>query len=149
MTDERKKQLFPDFAIQYAKQLDPEKYGSIANAEELFEILQYYPEDKDSIINKAEQMNDSDWEEFGVQIDYAKNGMKFKAIYLNELQKFKSGGKTCKCGCKMVMTKEQGGKLSSKCACGCKVKKKQTGGNIETLPEKPSILRKGCKIKKK
>lgn len=41
--------------------------------------------------------------------------------------KYAKGGKTCSCGCKMVLSKEAGGKLKSTCACKCGGKMKKKG----------------------
>jgi hypothetical protein len=34
MTDEKKKELFPFFALVYSRQLNPEKYGAVESYEE-------------------------------------------------------------------------------------------------------------------
>lgn len=131
MTDERKKELFPFFALAYSRQIDPGKYGAVENYEEWSKILDENPEDVDKISEAATQLTDEQWAQ--IESDYtqetteatptAKKGGKLK--HLKKLQGYKSGKKMtkkCTCGCDMVAKKMKGGKMILKCSCGCKGK---------------------------
>lgn len=115
-------------------------------------------------------MSDEDWDALDQQYTEQSKASEDPVISAKKgakLMKLKNAAKKCKCGCEMITSKAEGGKLVSKCACGCntakkekcgeinkkidKVKvsinKKQTGGDIE----KPSstVEKKGGKIKPK
>ena len=133
ITEEKKKELFPFFALIYSQQINPEKYGAVESFEEWSKILDENPEDVDKITQAATQLSEEQWEK--IQVDYeteqtdtipegpviAKKGAKLNN--LQRLQSYKKGKKVtkkCACGCDMVSTKGKGGKIISKCSCGCK-----------------------------
>lgn len=134
MTDEKKKELFPFFALIYSQQIDPEKYGAVESYEEWSKILESSPEDADKIIEAAALRTDEQWTK--IETDYSeestetvsptlvKGGTKIE--HLKRLQSYKKGKKLtkkCACGCDMVPKKMKGGKMVLKCSCGCKGKK--------------------------
>lgn len=152
MTDERKQELFPYFAFMYSQQLNPEKYGNSKSIDEWAELVQNNPEDIQTITAAASKLSDEDWNSLDQeytnqqnsasenQTQYAKKGAKLK-----KLQEYKHGGKKCKCGCDLVMVKEEGGKISNVCSCKCggKMKTKhQEGGVVQAndLNEKVTKL---------
>lgn len=141
MTEEKKKELFPFFALAFSQQLDPEKYGAAGSYEEWSSILEKNPEDVDKISEAAAQLTDEQWSQ--IEIDYtqeeaapkdltkiAKKGTKLN--YLKKLRSYKKGDpasykkgasvRKCSCGCNLIPSKEKGGKMSYKCSCGCKLK---------------------------
>lgn len=129
MTDDKKKELFPFFALMYSQQLNPEKYGAVGSYEEWAQLLEQSPEDVEQISSATSQLTDEDWVQ--LEADYntrqggeetlvAKKGAKLN--HLKELQQYKKGKKMtkkCSCGCDMVVKKMAGGKMVSKCSCGC------------------------------
>ena len=135
MRDDKKKQLFPFFAYIYSQQIDPEKYGKVESYEEWSKVLDENPNDMERITNAAAELSDEEWSALEQQfaqaseVQKAENGAK-----LDNLRKLKKGGKVqtkkkCSCGCDLIMTKGEGGKMTSRCACGCSVKK-ENGGSI-------------------
>ena len=58
MTNEKKKELFPFFALLYSKQLNPEKYGSIENLEEWSKALESSEEDVNKVVAAASELSD-------------------------------------------------------------------------------------------
>ena len=138
MNNEEKKALFPFFAYQFSQKMNPEKYGATSSIEEWSQLLQENEADANTIIAEAEKLTDEDWNELNKQyseqqanekleeVQYAAKGAKLK-----KLSSMKS--KKCKCGCSMITTKEEGGKLSMKCSCGCGIKKNQEGGEIASI----------------
>lgn len=153
MTEEKKKELFPFFAYLYSQQLNPEKYGATSSIEEWSQLLKENEEDINAIVQSAENLSDEEWANIEKQYSatqasdsaeqtmYAKKGAKLK-----KLSAMKS--KKCKCGCAMITSKEEGGKLSMKCSCGCSMKKKEEGGKIEDKKEVNPKLAKLQKLKK-
>lgn len=135
ITDEKKKELFPFFALAYSQQLDPEKYGAVESYEEWAGLLEKSPEDVEKITAAASQLTDEQWGQ--IELDYksetesadvptAKKGVKID--HLKKLQSYKKGkrltkAKKCACGCDMISKKMKGGKMVLKCSCGCKGKK--------------------------
>lgn len=141
MTDEKKKKLFPFFALMYSQQLDPEKYGAAQNYEEWSKLLEDNPEDANKIAEAATQLTDEQWTEIEAEYNQeispaeksidltkektllAKGGAKVDT--LKKLQAYKKGkkmSKKCACGCAMIGKKAKGGKMVYKCSCGCKNK---------------------------
>ena len=146
METEKKQKLLPYFAFLYSKQVNPEKYESVDNMEEWSSLIESDEETLSKINQVVEELTDEDWniiesrynDEFkkadtkNAVAQFAKNGAKLDT--LKKLSSYKSGGKKCKCGCELVVSKEEGGKLVSKCACGCeskKLPKKKVGGIID------------------
>ena len=146
METEKKQKLLPYFAFLYSKQVNPEKYESVDNMEEWSSLIESDEETLSKINQVVEELTDEDWniiesrynDEFkkadtkNTVAQFAKNGAKLDT--LKKLSSYKSEGKKCKCGCELVVTKEEGGKLVSKCACGCeskKLPKKKVGGIID------------------
>jgi hypothetical protein len=134
MTDERKKELFPYFALVYSKQLNPDKYGEAQNYEEWSKMLDDSPEDVGKITEAASTLTDEQWEALDKQYksESAEEAeqeaiMAKKGAKLAKLQAYKKGKKVgpkkCSCGCEMVSVKGKGGVMTSKCSCGCKTKK--------------------------
>lgn len=139
MNIDKKKQLFPFFAYTYSQKLDPKKYGSTSTYEDWSKVLDENPTDMEKISNSAAKLSDEEWSDLEKQFDQtseiqkAANGTK-----LDKLKKLKSGKsipkKKCECGCDLITTKENGGKISSRCACGCKLKKEDGGKVKKKLP---------------
>lgn len=146
METEKKQKLLPYFAFLYSKQVNPEKYESVDNMEEWSSLIESDEETLSKINQVVEELTDEDWniiesrynDEFkkadtkNTVAQFAKNGAKLDT--LKKLSSYKSGGKKCKCGCELVVSKEEGGKLVSKCACGCeskKLPKKKVSGIID------------------
>lgn len=158
MTEEKKQELFPYFAYLYSQQLNPEKYGNLSSVDEWVSLIEESPEDIDEITAAASELSDEDWASLDKEyaekqagesqsVMMAKKGAKLKK--LQDMKKAKT--KKCSCGCDMITTKEDGGKLSSKCACNCgggKIKKNQEGGSVEVAPESAIVAKKGDKLNK-
>ena len=163
MTDERKQELFPYFAYMYSQQMDPDKYGNVST-DEWSNLIKDNQDDIDKITEAAGQLGDEDWDQLDKQytdsqqqsqdsdLQFAAKGAKLKKLKATKTAK-------CSCGCELITTKEEGGKLSTKCACGCKnvkhiIKKKQMGGNLDNIindykiGEIISEFKKGGRIKK-
>lgn len=135
LTDEQKQELFPFFAYIYSQQLNPDRYGTAKSMEEWTSLIQESEEDINTIVKAAGELSDEDWTTINNQymesqqepaqerIQFAAKGAKLKQSAIVTKSK---GGKTCSCGCKMLLSKEAGGKLKSTCACKCggKMKKK-------------------------
>lgn len=129
MTNEQKKKLFPFFAFLYSKEINPEKYGKVESYEEWSTLIDQNKDDVDKIVNAAYELSDEEWLNVQNQYDsYAASSKEAsevesarKGTKLQYLKKLKSHKKTkkCKCGCDLIETKEDGGKLSYKCACNC------------------------------
>jgi len=121
-------------------------------------------DDIDKITEAAGQLGDEDWDQLDKQytdsqqqsqdsdLQFAAKGAKLKKLKATKTAK-------CSCGCELITTKEEGGKISTKCACGCKnvkhiIKKKQMGGSLDNIindykiGEIISEFKKGGRIKK-
>lgn len=132
MTDERKQELLPFFALTYSRQINPERYGSVESLDEFQRILEGNPEDMEKIAEAASKLSDEQWssieneynsEQERGQMQAMKKGAKLNT--LKTLRSYKKGSKMikkCECGCNMAVKKEKGGKLTLKCSCGCKNK---------------------------
>jgi len=163
MTDERKQELFPYFAYMYSLQMDPDKYGNVST-DEWSNLIKDNQDDIDKITEAAGQLGDEDWDQLDKQytdsqqqsqdsdLQFAAKGAKLKKLKATKTAK-------CSCGCELITTKEEGGKISTKCACGCKnvkhiIKKKQMGGSLDNIindykiGEIISEFKKGGRIKK-
>lgn len=163
MTDERKQELFPYFAYMYSQQMDPDKYGNVST-DEWSNLIKDNQDDIDKITEAAGQLGDEDWDQLDKQytdsqqqsqdsdLQFAAKGAKLKKLKATKTAK-------CSCGCELITTKEEGGKISTKCACGCKnvkhiIKKKQMGGSLDNIindykiGEIISEFKKGGSIKK-
>lgn len=152
MENERKQKLLPYFAFLYSKEVAPDRYGNIESIEEWSKMIESDLETLEKINTAVDQLTDEDWKSLenryneetssgsakNTVTQFAKNGAKLNS--LKKLKNYKKGGKKCKCGCEIVITKEEGGKLVSKCACGCddvkKTSKKEKGGVLEGLEDK-------------
>jgi len=156
MTNEKKKELFPFFALLYSKQLNPEKYGAIEDIEEWSKALESNEEDVNKVIAAATELSDEDWDSLEKQyteqtatqeVPMAMNGAKLEKI--KKLKGLKKGGpvakkaKKCACGCDIIETKEAGGKISSTCSCKCggKVKKGEEGISLRSSSEKVDFIK--------
>jgi len=144
ITEDQKKELFPFFAYLYSQQLNPEKYGQLKPDEEWSSLIS---DDEDAInqITKAyTQLKDEDIIALSEQqkqyveaqksttpnMQYAAKGTTIKK--LQEFSKAKGGKiapkkKKCSCGCDLISTKAEGGKIVETCSCKCggKLKKKK------------------------
>ena len=133
MTEEKKKELFPFFALLYSKELNPQKYEEASTFEEWSVLLENSPEDIEKITTAASELTDEQWS--SIELEYieqneekeedtilAKKGLKLEN--LKKLYSYKKGKKIkvnkCSCGCDMITVKEKGGKITSKCSCNCK-----------------------------
>jgi len=152
MQEDEKKKLLPFFAYLYSKQLNPEKYGEAKSMEEWTSLIQESEEDINAITKAATELTDEDWtslaqhyETFQTenQAQYAAKGAKLQKLKngttkpeevkatTKPIVQAKAGTKAkkrkCSCGCDLVLSKGDGGKLTETCACKCggKMKKKK------------------------
>ena len=134
MTDEKKRELFPYFAYIYSQEINPEKYGQVESIEDWSNLIQSNQADIEKITQAAEQMSDEDWDaldqQYTEQSKASEDQQVISAKKGAKLMKLKSSAKKCKCGCEMITSKAEGGKIVSKCACGCSTAKKEKGGEI-------------------
>ena len=150
LTPEKKQELFPYFAYLYSQQMNPDKYGAAKSVEEWTSLIQENEDDINAITRAAEELTDEDWSKLEAQYTdalgseetpevtepmFAAKGAKLQKLKTyaqhkttpkeKEVKKESKGGKTCACGCKMLLTKEAGGKIKSTCACNCGGKMKK------------------------
>lgn len=133
--EEKRNQLFPYFAYIKSIELNPDKYGNAQTMEEWSTLIKENDDDLNTIVSSYEELSDEEIEALdkqyqelqskkeeeqmqyaakGARLQYLKNGAKPKKVMT------KSKTKTCSCGCKMVLSKNAGGKLTETCACNCK-----------------------------
>ena len=142
MTDEKKRELFPYFAYIYSQEINPEKYGQVESIEDWSNLIQSNQADIEKITQAAEQMSDEDWDALDQQYTEQSKASEDPVISAKKgakLMKLKSAAKKCKCGCEMITSKAEGGKLVSKCACGCSTAKKEKGGEINKKIDKVKV----------
>ena len=136
ISEEKKKELFPFFAYLYSKELNPEKYGAAKSMEEWTALIQNNKEDIDTITKAASQLTDEDWQtveqqymevQQNSQIQSIAKGARLKRLKegssIKKVTKVKGGMKKkhmCSCGCDLVLSKGNGGKLIESCSCKCK-----------------------------
>lgn len=122
MDQETKVTLRNLFKLVFASNKDKDKYSKVESFEELDEILAANPEDNAAVEEAINSYTDEELLSMAAELKeeltpVAKSGGKVE--YLGKLQKYKKG-KKCKCGCDLIFSKEDGGKITQKCACGCK-----------------------------
>ena len=142
MTDEKKRELFPYFAYMYSQEINPEKYGQVESIEDWSNLIQSNQADIEKITQAAEQMSDEDWDALDQQYTEQSKASEDPVISAKKgakLMKLKNAAKKCKCGCEMITSKAEGGKLVSKCACGCSTAKKEKGGEINKKIDKVKV----------
>lgn len=142
MTDEKKRELFPYFAYLYSQEINPEKYGQVESIEDWSNLIQSNQADIEKITQAAEQMSDEDWDALDQQYTEQSKASEDPVISAKKgakLMKLKNAAKKCKCGCEMITSKAEGGKLISKCACGCSMAKKEKGGEINKKIDKMKV----------
>lgn len=153
ITDDKKKELFPYFAYVYSQQMNPEKYGSVQSIEEWTALIQENEKDIKTITKAAAKLSNDDWDKLNQQyaeaqstsgkqdIVTAAKGTKLQKLSDNKNKKpiqlpvlaTAKGGKVkpkktkCSCGCDLILSKAEGGKVISTCSCKCggKIKKKK------------------------
>ena len=87
-------------------------------------------------------MSDEDWDALDQQYTEQSKASEDPVISAKKgakLMKLKNAAKKCKCGCEMITSKAEGGKLISKCACGCSMAKKEKGGEINKKIDKMKV----------
>lgn len=159
-SDERMEELLPYFALLYSQELNKERYGPAAEAEDMdawISLLKEYPEDEKVIVDEAKKLTSDQWDEIAELYEQAKQDKQSKStsgpsskqtLYakkgasLKKLRDFDS---------KKVEVDKKGGavkkatksKSSKKCSCGCNmILKKAQGGHLT------SACACGCKISK-
>lgn len=144
LTEEKKKELFPFFAYLYSQQLNPEKYGQLKPDEEWSSLISQDEEAINQITQAYTQLKDEDLVALGEQQQQYVEAQKTstsniqsaaKGAIIQRLKTFSKakGGKVpskkkkCVCGCELIATKAEGGKLIETCSCKCggKIKKKK------------------------
>lgn len=120
---------------------NPQKYQ---NDEAFLNELKKLQEQDPDLINEISQAASDDsgiyksiWDKIETltnskDILSAANGAKLSNLKRLRKVKKKKHTKKCKCGCDLIESMEEGGKLVSKCSCGCKgVKSKKKGGSFD------------------
>lgn len=90
MDDLKKQKLFPLFAYEYSKELNPERYSTTTSPDDWMRVILDYEEDMDTISEQATYVTDQEWLDLdkkynGNKIIKSQKGTKISKDYLSDI----------------------------------------------------------------